>query len=105
MEIELYTILENDNWNIRCEFSKEIPDAVIIHCNVYEWSHTLCKEYLDTWEIVVEDLKSRGIKHIGTLAKVHETKLMKFACMFGFNIVDEVIVNGFDCIFMVRDIT
>lgn len=103
MDIDINTIIENDDWKIYCETSPSMPNAVIIHCKVYNWSHTKVKEYLSIWDNIVADLNSKGVTDIGTLVEPDNDKLLKFATMFGFNIKQEATVNGNECLFMVMD--
>lgn len=85
-----YPIIDNDDWRVECEFDTLNPSVAIIHCNVYAWTHNKYKMYLDVWETIVLEMKTKGIARLGIFAEDGDSRLIRFALMFGFNIVCDV---------------
>jgi len=59
------------------------PDGLpLIHCRVHKWTHNTFKEFKEIWKSLTDIFKEK--KYIGIYAPDMDSKLYKFAKMFGF---------------------
>lgn len=86
MEVKIHTIIQNDNLYLTCEYSPSAPYLLVIHCEMYKWSHSLYKEYTILWEDIVRGMAKQGVTQLGIVVPNDNIKLMRFATMFGFEV-------------------
>lgn len=104
MQANVYTIWEDKNWVIKGEYHESVPNLVVIHCDVHNWSLSLCKDYLDIWENILRDLGARGVTKLGIIVANDDDKLIKFSSMFGFGIECETYFANVPSFFMSMDL-
>jgi len=104
IEVEQHVIIELPEGNVMCEYSRDFPEKAIIHCDIYEWTPSKFKTYLDVWEDIIEAMKARGIKELIMSANVTNKKLIRFAMMFGFELGDDVTINNEEHIMMTMEL-
>lgn len=90
MAIEKHTVVSSDDIEVSVEISRDFPDMCVIHCDIHNWSHTKYQDYLTLWVDIVEGMKEHGIELIRIGVKEDNSKLIKFASMFGFGIIGGV---------------
>ena len=90
--MDTYTILDNEDWSIRCEYDENWPTIAVIHCDVHNQNPSKMKEYLHTWDEIVEQMIGKGITSLAALVTDESSEM--FAVMFGFSIRESVDVVG-----------
>lgn len=68
----------------------------IIHCFISEWSDDTKKETQKDWELIIKDLKDRGIKKLICRKRYPDEKFESFITKFGFNKPVILMISGRD---------
>jgi hypothetical protein len=98
MEALKHTIIKNEFGHL--EIERTDYNAVFIHAQIYIWSKTSLKEYRKWFDGVLKTFYENGIKQVFVMVDPTNTKLFKFAKMFGFRYLS--VEHG--KIFLVREI-
>lgn len=78
------TLIKNDHLHLEMEINEEnIP---LLHCEVYKWSRDLYWMYLDWFDEVRMQLRSKGLTELFVAIPNGQKGTSKFAQMFGFKI-------------------
>lgn len=75
-------LLETDKVNLHV--MEPAPGKYCIHCDVFEWSKDTYKELINQWGEVIEELYKAGVDEVYAMIGEEETKIQRFARMFGF---------------------
>lgn len=83
MEVQhRYTLIKNECVHLECEYTDY--KAVFIHAQIYVWSAKALKEYKKWFDSVLKTFYENGIKQVFVMVDPTNTKLYKFAKIFGF---------------------
>lgn len=86
MEITLYSSPE---FTVHGQFHAEYPNELFIHCNVHEWDIKIYRKMLFTWEVILDELRSRGCLQVNSIIPKKDTKTRRFQTMFGLSPLQE----------------
>lgn len=99
MEVQhRYTLIKNEFVHLECEYTDY--KAMFIHAQIYVWSAKSLKEYRKWFDSVLRTFYEKGIKQVFVMVDPTNTKLLKFAKLFGFKYLS--LEHG--QIFLVREI-
>lgn len=104
MQPKKHSIIQDENLHLSCEYSPHVPTLLVIHCDIFNWSHSLYKKYILLWEKIRSDMKVQGIKTLGIIVPEDDIKLMKFATMFGFNVESDTYYENKPAILLIMDV-
>jgi len=82
MEALKHTIIKNEF--VHLEIEKTDYKAVFIHAQIYVWSAKALKEYKKWFDSVLKTFYENGIKQVFIMVDPTNTKLYRFAKLFGF---------------------
>ena len=78
--------------NVRVVFEIIEGQVLFMHCKVYNWSRELYKEFIDIWATLLNQIEAVGFKDV--FCAVQDEKIVKFANMFGFELLDGYILDS-----------
>jgi hypothetical protein len=75
-------IISNNDLLLRLEVHDELP---YLHCEVFNWSPSKYKEYMEWWVEAMDMLKANDIDYM--FCWCLDSKITRFAQMFGFKLM------------------
>jgi hypothetical protein len=82
MEALKHTLIKNEFVHLECE--RTDYNAMFIHAEIYVWTKECLKQYRKWFNAVLKTFSSNGIKHVFVMVDPANTKLYRFAKLFGF---------------------
>lgn len=82
-----HTVIDNEYGSLSFE---EYEGQWLVHCDIYKWSLSLYKEYLEVWRMVLEEVKAKGVDVLWAVFSA-DSNTDKFAAMFGMGPVTPAI--------------
>lgn len=76
-------LLETEDYQLRGQL---LPESVLfLHFNYYgeTFTKSTYEKLMDTWAIVLSNLREQGVKAVASLIPEEENKIRKFQVMFG----------------------
>lgn len=76
-----FPIIADDTVTLSLEFVDGNP---FVHCDVNKWSRETYRDLMEEWVIILASAKDEGHEFLYTCIPSDETKIQRFAEMFGF---------------------
>lgn len=77
------TLIDNEYGHLKYEWWEGYP---LFHLELYKWSKSLYKSYLQVFDYVLAKFKDNGVTQVFVAIPDNDQKLLKFEKMFGFEV-------------------